>query len=78
MSTTSSKKGIAKQLMLALEQEAIGLSRSLITLDTRTGDSAEPLYTALGYQTVGVIPNFCRDIADATRFDPTTVMYKKI
>lgn len=72
------RKGIAKQLMTALERQAAGLKRSLITLDTRTGDSAEPLYTALGYQTAGIIPNFCRDTADATRFDPTTVMYKEI
>ena len=72
------RKGIAKLLMSALERKARDMGRSLITLDTRTGDKAEPLYTALGYQTVGIIPNFCRDTADAGRLDPTTIMYKEI
>lgn len=72
------RKGVAKALMLELERAATGMGRSLITLDTRTGDKAEPLYTALGYQTVGVIPNFCRDTADPARLDPTTIMYKEI
>lgn len=72
------RKGIAKALMTALEQAARDMGRTLITLDTRTGDKAEPLYTALGYKTVGTIPNFCRDTADAGRLDPTTIMYKEI
>lgn len=72
------RKGIAKALMLELERTVRGMGRTLITLDTRTGDKAEPLYTALGYQTVGIIPNFCRDTADPARLDPTTIMYKEI
>lgn len=72
------RKGIAKTLMTALEQKARAMGRRLITLDTRTGDNAEPLYTALGYRTVGIIPNFCRDTVDAGRLDPTTIMYKEI
>ncbi|RVU39682.1 GNAT family N-acetyltransferase [Hwanghaeella grinnelliae] len=72
------RRGIAKTLMTALERKAKAMGRSLITLDTRTGDTAEPLYTALGYRTVGVIPNFCRDTVDANRLDPTTIMYKEI
>lgn len=72
------RKGIAKALMAALEEQAKALGRSLITLDTRTGDKAEPLYTALGYKTVGIIPNFCRDTVDAARLDPTTIMYREL
>src|SRR3546814_4925595 len=49
------------------------LERSLITLDTRTGDKAEPLYTSIGYQTAGIIPDFCRDTVE-DRLDPTTIM----
>ena len=52
--------------------------RSLITLDTRTGDRAEPLYASLGYVTVGVIPGFSRDSHDAHRLDGTTIMYKQL
>jgi ribosomal protein S18 acetylase RimI-like enzyme len=69
--------GIARQLMLALEDEARARSRSLITLDTRTGDKAEPLYTALGYQTAGIIPAYSRDVA-SDRLDATTIMYKQL
>ncbi|HEX3634314.1 MAG TPA: GNAT family N-acetyltransferase, partial [Paraburkholderia sp.] len=60
-----------------LESRARQLQRSLLTLDTRTGDKAEPLYAALGYQTVGVIPQFCRDTQEE-RLDSTTIMYKAL
>ncbi len=69
--------GIARALMAALEQRAREKGRSLITLDTRTGDIAEPLYTSLGYITVGTIPGFCRDTVKE-RYDPTTIMYKQL
>ena len=72
------RRGIAKLLMTALEETARTMARSLITLDTRTGDKAEPLYAAIGYVTAGIIPNFCRDAVDAARLDPTTVMYKEL
>lgn len=72
------RRGIAQALMAQLEHRAGQLGRSLLTLDTRTGDKAEPLYAALGYRTVGVIPGFCRDTADAARLDATTIMYKDL
>lgn len=71
------RRGIARALMEALEARAAGLGRTLLTLDTRTGDAAEPLYTSLGYVTVGEIPRFCRDTLTA-RWDATTVMYKHL
>jgi ribosomal protein S18 acetylase RimI-like enzyme len=67
--------GIARALMAELERRAIQMGRSLLTLDTRTGDSAEPLYASLGYRTAGVIPGYCRDPFD-DRLDSTTIMYK--
>ncbi|MCR9137739.1 MAG: GNAT family N-acetyltransferase [Alphaproteobacteria bacterium] len=69
------RQGIARALMAAIEDQARGLERSLITLDTRTGDNAEPLYTSLGYHTAGIIPGYCVDPVDA-RLDSTTIMYK--
>lgn len=69
------RQGIAKELMAELERLASGLGRTLITLDTRTGDKAEPLYASLGYTTVGVIPGYCRDPFE-DRLDSTTIMYK--
>jgi ribosomal protein S18 acetylase RimI-like enzyme len=69
------RQGIAQALMAALERHAAALGRSLLTLDTRTGDAAQPLYAALGYQVVGMIPGYCRDTL-SSRLDSTTIMYK--
>ena len=71
------RQGIAKALMAAIERRAAALGRSLLTLDTRTGDHAEPLYSALGYLVAGIIPGYCRDPFEA-KLDPTTVMYKTL
>jgi ribosomal protein S18 acetylase RimI-like enzyme len=69
------RQGIAQALMAKLERTASQMGRSLITLDTRTGDKAEPLYASLGYKTAGVIPGYCRDPFE-DRLDSTTIMYK--
>ena len=71
------RQGIAKALMIAIESRAAALGRNLLTLDTRTGDDAEPLYTKLGYRTAGIIPGYCRDPFEE-KLDPTTVMYKAL
>jgi hypothetical protein len=71
------RRGIARALMAALERQARALGRSLLTLDTRTGDAAEPLYASLGYATAGVIPGWCRDTV-TERLDSTTIMYKAL
>ncbi len=70
-------RGIAKRLMVALESEARRLGKALVTLDTRTGDNAEPLYRGLGYLTAGVIPGFAR-APEEERYDATTYMYKSL
>ena len=71
------RQGLARALMAELERHAQLLGRSLLTLDTRTGDHAEPLYVSLGYSTVGVIPGYCRDTVE-DRLDSTTIMYKTL
>ena len=63
--------------MIEIERIARRLGRSLLTLDTRTGDSAEPLYVSMGYAVSGVIPGYCLDVGK-TRLDSTTVMYKAL
>jgi ribosomal protein S18 acetylase RimI-like enzyme len=70
------RQGIARALMMEIERHAQRLQRSLLTLDTRSGDHAEPLYAALGYQTAGVIPGYAQGPLDDKRFDATTIMYK--
>ena len=49
--------------------------RTLLTLDTRTADRAEPLYLSMGYVTAGVIPFYARN-PYTPELDATTVMYK--
>jgi ribosomal protein S18 acetylase RimI-like enzyme len=71
------RQGIARALMTELERHAHGLQRSLLTLDTRTGDHAEPLYTGLGYRTAGVIPGYARG-THCHEYDATTIMYKAL
>ncbi len=71
------RRGLARRLMAEIEEEARGLGRSLLTLDTRTGDAAEPLYLSLGYAVSGIIPGYCLDPAEP-KFDSTTIMYKRL
>ena len=71
------RQGLASQLMDALEARATGQGRSLLTLDTRTGDPADALYRARGYVALGEIPGYCRDPFDRG-VDPTTILYKQL
>jgi GNAT superfamily N-acetyltransferase len=71
------RRGIARALMVALEDIARSEGRTLLTLDTVTGSDAEPLYRSLGYVTVGVIPGYAR--ASLTPdLEATTIMYKQL
>lgn len=71
------RRGIARALMVELEALARAERRTLLTLDTWTGSSAESLYTSLGYVTVGVIPRFARGSV-TTDLEPATFMYKEL
>jgi GNAT superfamily N-acetyltransferase len=71
------RRGIARRLMMVLEDHARDMHRSLITLDTRTGDFAEPLYSSLGYLKAGVIPRYARRW-NSEELDATTLMYKEL
>lgn len=71
------RRGIARALMIALEDIAQSESRTLLTLDTWTGSAAEQLYLSLGYIEVGVIPRFARG-AHTPDLEPTTIMYKEL
>jgi len=71
------RRGVAKALMLALEEIALSEGRTLLTLDTVTGSNAELLYTSLGYVTSGVIPRYARG-ALTPDLESTTVMYKEL
>ncbi|HEY6214493.1 MAG TPA: GNAT family N-acetyltransferase [Vicinamibacterales bacterium] len=71
------RRGIARALMIALEPVAADANRTLLTLDTWSGRSAEHLYRSLGYIVVGVIPRFARG-STTSALEPTTIMYKEL
>ncbi len=52
------RRGIARQLMERAEAEAHAEGKTLLVLDTVTGDPAERLYEAMGWNRVGVVPGF--------------------
>jgi GNAT superfamily N-acetyltransferase len=52
------KRGIARRLMEQAEAEARAEGKTLLVLDTVTGDAAERLYTRLGWTRVGEIPGY--------------------
>ena len=71
------RRGIAKALMIALEEIARSEGRSLLTLDTVSGSNAELLYRSLDYIAVGIIPRFARG-ALTPELEGTTIMYKEL
>ena len=58
------------------ESEARAEGKTLLVLDTVTGDDAERLYTQLGYERVGVIPGYAL-YPDGRPCD-TTLFFKNI
>jgi GNAT superfamily N-acetyltransferase len=70
------KRGIAQRLMEHAEAEARGEGKTLLVLDTVTGDDAERLYARLGWTRVGVIPGYAL-YPDGRPCD-TTVFWKAL
>lgn len=68
------RRGIARALMLRAEALARAERRSLLILDTRQGDSAEPLYRALGFALTGVVPGYACSIHGV--LEPCSFMHK--
>ena len=52
------RRGVAQLLMAGAEREASREGKTLLVLDTVTGDPAERLYERLGWNRVGVIPGY--------------------
>lgn len=73
----SHRRGIARALMVRLEEVARARGRTLLTLDTWTGSHAEKLYRSLGYVEVGVIPRYARG-STTPALEPATFMYKEL
>jgi GNAT superfamily N-acetyltransferase len=69
-------RGIAAALMTQLEDEARARGITVLVLDTVTGSVADRLYTRLGWQRVGPIPNYAL-MPDGTPCE-TTFFYKEL
>jgi len=51
-------RGVATALMRAAEDAARAAGKTLLVLDTATGSDAERLYARLGWNFVGVVPDY--------------------
>lgn len=71
------RMGVGRALMNQALDRARELGKSLVTLDTRTGDVAEPLYASVGFEVAGVIPDFAWD-PDGKARHATTYMFRRI
>lgn len=71
------RRGVASALMRHALDIAAESGKSLVTLDTRTGDAAEALYRSLGFAPAGTIPGYAVD-PDGITPHATTYMYKRL
>jgi hypothetical protein len=62
--------------MDAAEREAASLGKSILVLDTATGSDAEIIYPRLGWERVGVIPDYA--LWPEGGFCASTFFYKRI
>ncbi|RDI58698.1 GNAT family N-acetyltransferase [Microvirga subterranea] len=70
------RRGVGAMLMRAAEDAARDAGKSVLVLDTVTGSDAERLYERVGWERVGVIPNYA--LWPEGGFCDTTVFYKQI
>jgi len=68
------RKGIARQLMTAVEALAREEGKTLLVLDTVTGSPAQTLYENLGFTLSGTIPHYA--MSTEGMLESTSVMYK--
>jgi GNAT superfamily N-acetyltransferase len=68
--------GLARRLMETAEREAAKLGKTLLVLDTATGSDAEAIYPRLGWERVGVIPDYA--MWPQGGLCATTLFYKRI
>ena len=75
--SSARRQGLGRQLMQAAEAEARRRGLTLLTLDTEHGSVAEPLYHALGYTLLGILPGYAL-AADGKALQPCAFFYKQL
>lgn len=71
------RRGIARILMAELERQALHRKLTLLVLDTRTNDDAQPLYASIGFEVAGIVPGFALN-PFSQEFNATTYMFKQL
>ena len=70
------RQGLGEALMRAAKSMAHDCGKTLLVLDTVTGDNGERLYQRLGWQRVGVIPGYA--LLPRGGLVGTTVFYREL
>jgi GNAT superfamily N-acetyltransferase len=70
------RQGVGEALMKAAERTALDCGRTLLVLDTVTGDAGSRLYERCGWVRVGDIPNYA--LYPQGGICPTTYYYKEL
>jgi GNAT superfamily N-acetyltransferase len=70
------KQGVGARLMESVDEASRQAGKSLLVLDTVTGDSGERLYMRSGWNKVGVIPNYA--LYPDGRWCDTTIFWKQV
>jgi GNAT superfamily N-acetyltransferase len=70
------RRGVGEALMQAAECEARAMGKSVLVLDTVTGEAGERLYERVGWTRVGVIPDYA--LMPDGRLCSTTYFYKAL
>jgi acetyltransferase len=73
---SAQRRGVGTALIRAAEDTALEVGRTLLILNTRTGDPPHMLYSRLGYREVGTIPEFARN-PDGT-WNTTSILFKHL
>jgi GNAT superfamily N-acetyltransferase len=70
------RRGVAQQLMSAIDDAAREEGKTMLVLDTVTGGDAERLYERAGWQRVGSVPKYA--LMPDGAFCATTFFYKHL
>jgi GNAT superfamily N-acetyltransferase len=68
--------GVARDLMIEVERQAVTAGKTLLVLDTVTGGAAERLYERLNWMKAGIIPRYA--LFPDGRLADTTIFWKEI
>jgi GNAT superfamily N-acetyltransferase len=70
------RRGVGEALMRAAEAEAAAMGKTVLVLDTVTGEAGERLYERVGWTRVGVIPDYA--LLPDGQLCSTTYFYKAL